>query len=243
MKNAKPNLLSTLASLIALGASACSAEPDGDANGPVLLHAETFEITDLGGQELTLTLLPNSSADRNGDARYFVKAGARDLEISRVVAPEGSEYLEVLENNALIGALELDAETATLRGADGAFLFSNTGELPAEQAVALVEPLALTLLDQSTLERFDQVLRGPGEGEGEGEIGTARQALRIKLSGSCAVECSNWGVPTVATCCCGVGQRCRSLLDTCVCEDASRPLTNTGALNATTGAGIQLMAR
>lgn len=31
-----------------------------------------------------------------------------------------------------------------------------------------------------------------------------------------------------ATCCCGVGQRCRSLLNTCVCEDASRPLFPTG---------------
>ena len=28
-----------------------------------------------------------------------------------------------------------------------------------------------------------------------------------------------------ATCCCGVGQRCRSLSKTCVCEDASRPLS------------------
>ena len=28
-----------------------------------------------------------------------------------------------------------------------------------------------------------------------------------------------------ATCCCGVGQRCRSFLNTCVCEDASRPLS------------------
>lgn len=30
-----------------------------------------------------------------------------------------------------------------------------------------------------------------------------------------------------ATCCCGVGQRCRSLLNTCVCEDASRPFAET----------------
>jgi hypothetical protein len=26
-----------------------------------------------------------------------------------------------------------------------------------------------------------------------------------------------------ASCCCGLGQRCRSLLSTCICEDASRP--------------------
>jgi hypothetical protein len=31
-----------------------------------------------------------------------------------------------------------------------------------------------------------------------------------------------------ATCCCGVGQRCRSLLNTCICEDAGRPLFPTG---------------
>ena len=31
-----------------------------------------------------------------------------------------------------------------------------------------------------------------------------------------------------ATCCCGVGQRCRSLLNTCICEDASRPLFPAG---------------
>lgn len=39
-----------------------------------------------------------------------------------------------------------------------------------------------------------------------------------------------------ATCCCGVGQRCRSLLNTCICEDASRPLS--GAVGNLGGNGV-----
>jgi len=44
-----------------------------------------------------------------------------------------------------------------------------------------------------------------------------------------------------ANCCCGPGERCRSLLRTCLCEDASRPLTqgvgNWGVGGFTSGAG------
>lgn len=35
-----------------------------------------------------------------------------------------------------------------------------------------------------------------------------------------------------ATCCCGVGQRCRSLLNTCICEDASEPHSTSSGINA-----------
>jgi hypothetical protein len=38
-----------------------------------------------------------------------------------------------------------------------------------------------------------------------------------------------------ASCCCGVGQRCRSFLSTCICEDASRPLSGGAGDHAGNG--------
>lgn len=35
-----------------------------------------------------------------------------------------------------------------------------------------------------------------------------------------------------ATCCCGVGQRCRSLLNTCICEDANESLSTNPGIDA-----------
>jgi len=48
--------------------------------------------------------------------------------------------------------------------------------------------------------------------------GLSTQARAIGGTG-CGTTCNSRDGE--ATCCCGVGQRCRSLLNTCICEDAS----------------------
>ena len=54
--------------------------------------------------------------------------------------------------------------------------------------------------------------------------GTLSASARAIGGGAgCGTSCKS--LDGSASCCCGVGQRCRSLSNTCICEDATRPLS------------------
>lgn len=55
--------------------------------------------------------------------------------------------------------------------------------------------------------------------------GTLSAARAIGGGAGCGTSCKS--LDGSASCCCGVGQRCRSLSNTCICEDASRPFLPT----------------
>lgn len=218
----------SLAVAVAAFASGCAAEPAAAPSDNVMSTAQNLTLIDPNGAELPVTLLPGSTGTANGDAQYLVRVLERELQVSRVAGTEGSDYLEVFEGATELGKLELGADSMTLETPDGRSLYSAAPMLPAREALALVEPVALTLLDARSIDAFDAVLFAATSGR-DG-IGVSRQALSRAVAGTCpGASCTNSVAPLMQTCCCNVGDRCVSTTNTCYCEPATRFGGSVGA--------------
>ena len=92
-------------------------------------------------------------------------------------------------------------------------------ELPIDRAVDMVDPLALTLLDATTLDVFQRALTAPSS-DLQDRVGLRTEALHPRFgAGSCPVDC---GTPDgTMKCCCGIGQRCELRATYCRCVPAT----------------------
>jgi hypothetical protein len=179
---------------------------------------QRLTLTDPDGHELEVSLLPGSSVSDRGDAWYRVDTGDQTLAVSRVSDPSGWTYIEVTSDQALLGSIEGDARSLSLLGPDGRALHSTTGALPRAEATQVVAPVALTLLTGDSLDILDAAIVGDAADRPSAML--SRQTAE-----GCPVSCTNWGRPIVQTCCCDVGQKCESTLNTCECKPARTTIT------------------
>lgn len=224
IKSTRKTTLVTLALSIAAAGAACDAQPLTADGGAQSDSPRPVEIAAADGTRHALVLMPGTRWDDDGGRLYLVRSpDGGQLQVSRVMGPDNSAYLEVRAAERVLGAAELGTDSITLRAEDGRWLRSACGMLPPAEAQGMVEPLALALLDEQTLQLFDRALFGDTAGEGTvaavAQPLTLHRGIRVGVGEGCGTTCQT--PDGTQKCCCKVGDRCVSGATFCKCEVAN----------------------